>query len=228
MKWFRQANIGLLVTSWWGPNRLEDSNTTDVVMEHEDVGNLKIALHYETTSRLGDRREKLPNAKADNKYMCENYFNHPNYYQIDGRPVLLIYVSRKLYSVGTLEEALLTMRSTASKCGHNLYLIGDTVFESAPDPNEPHVPFWYFDAVTNYDIYGRQDAQKVTLVPVASTTTIDSRPNEKNKPLETSADIFHPFLPDTTIVASGWKVIILRSPVALLPRHKKEASSISN
>jgi len=157
-KWFRHANIGLLVTSWWGPNRLEDSNTTDVVMEHEDVGNLKIALHYETTSRLGDRREKLPNAKADNKYMCENYFNHPNYYQIDGRPVLLIYVSRKLYSVGTLEEALLTMRSTASKCGHNLYLIGDTVFESAPDPNEPHLPFWYFDAVTNYDVYGSSGA----------------------------------------------------------------------
>mmetsp|Transcript_3372 Transcript_3372/g.6897 ORF Transcript_3372/g.6897 Transcript_3372/m.6897 type:complete len:759 (+) Transcript_3372:141-2417(+) len=154
MKWFRQANIGLLVTSWWGPNRLEDSNTKDVIMEHEDVGNLKIALHYETTSRLGTGKDKLPNAKTDIKYMCEHYFDHPNYYKIDGRPVLFIYISRKLHFVGTLEEALLTMRSTASKCGHNLYLIGDSVFESAPDPNEPHVPFWYFDAVTNYDVYG--------------------------------------------------------------------------
>ena len=154
MKWFRQANIGLLVTSWWGPNRVEDSNTKDVIMEHDDVGNLKIALHYETTGRLGDGREKLPNAKTDIQYMCENYFDHPNYYTIDGRPVLFIYVSRKLDTLGTLEEALLTMRSTASKCGHNLYLIGDSVFESAPDPGESHVPFWYFDAVTNYDVYG--------------------------------------------------------------------------
>jgi hypothetical protein len=154
MKWFRQANIGLLVTSWWGPNRLEDSNTKDVIMEHDDVGNLKIALHYETSSRLGFGVEKISNAKTDIQYMCENYFDHPNYYKIDGRPVLFIYVSRRLHIEGTLEEALLTMISTASKCGHNLYLIGDVVYSSAPDPNEPHVPFWYFDAVTNYDVYG--------------------------------------------------------------------------
>jgi len=158
MKWFRQANIGLLVTSWWGPNRLEDSNTKDAIMEHDDVGNLKIALHYETSSRLGFGVEKISNAKTDMKYMCENYFDHPNYYKIDGRPVLFIYVSRKLYTVGTLEEALLTMRSAANKCGHNLYLIGDVVFSSAPDPNEPHLPFWYFDAVTNYDVYGSSGA----------------------------------------------------------------------
>ncbi|KAL3918558.1 MAG: hypothetical protein SGILL_004179 [Bacillariaceae sp.] len=154
MKWFRQANIGLLVTSWWGPNRLEDSNTKDVIMEHEDVGNLKIALHYETTNRLGDGRDRIGNAKTDIEYMCEHYFNHPNYYKIDGRPVIFIYVSRKLHTVGTLEEALLTMRSTANKCGTSLYLIGDSVFESAPTQEEPYIPFWYFDAVTNYDVYG--------------------------------------------------------------------------
>ncbi|KAL3921837.1 MAG: hypothetical protein SGILL_002540, partial [Bacillariaceae sp.] len=123
MAWFRQANIGLLVTSWWGPNRVEDMITKDVIMEHEDVGNLKIALHYETTGRLGDGRERIANAKTDIEYMCEHYFDHPNYYKIDGRPVVFIYVSRKLETVGTLEEALLTMRSTANKCGSSLYLI---------------------------------------------------------------------------------------------------------
>jgi glycoprotein endo-alpha-1,2-mannosidase len=142
------------VTSWWGPNRLEDFNTKDVIMEHEDVGNLKIALHYETTGRLGKGTAKIENAKTDIEYMCEHYFDHPNYYNIDERPVVFIYVSRMLETVGTLEEALLTMRSTANKCGKSLYLIGDSVFESAPDPTVPHVPFWYFDAVTNYDIYG--------------------------------------------------------------------------
>jgi glycoprotein endo-alpha-1,2-mannosidase len=154
MRWFRKANIGLLVTSWWGPNRLEDAITKDVIMVHEDVGNLKIAIHYETTGRLGDGFAELGNAKTDMEYMCEHYFDHPNYYKIDDRPVIFLYVSRVLESVGMLEEAVLTMRSTASKCGQNLYLIGDSVFESAPDPSVPHVPFWYFDAVTNYDVYG--------------------------------------------------------------------------
>lgn len=155
MKWFRQANIGLLVTSWWGPNRLEDSNTKNVLMKHEHIGNLKIALHYETTGRIKDNSD-MSSARSDIEYMCQNYFDHPNYYKIDGRPVLFVYVTRILHSDGVLEEALLTMRSEASKCGHNLYLIGDHVFSSAPNPDDVFVPFWYFDAVTNYDVYGSQ------------------------------------------------------------------------
>jgi len=153
MQWFRQANIGLLVTSWWGPNRREDNTTKNVIIEHEDIGNLKIALHYETTGRINnDGDMSVP--RNDIQYMCENYFDHPNYYKIDGRPVLAVYVTRVLHRDGLLEEALLTMRSEASKCGHNLYLIGDQVFGSAPDPEDELTPFWYFDAVTNYDVYG--------------------------------------------------------------------------
>jgi glycoprotein endo-alpha-1,2-mannosidase len=154
MKMFRRANIGLLVTSWWGPDKLEDSITKDVILEHEHLGNLKVALHYETSGRLGPESDDYAQARDDIDYMCEHYFNHPNYYKIDGRPVLVVYISRFLEEVGTLEQALLTMRSEAAKCGHNLYLIGDEVFKSAPDPTVPHFPFWYFDAVTNYDIYG--------------------------------------------------------------------------
>lgn len=154
MKMFRRANIGLLVTSWWGPNRLEDSITKDVILEHEHVGNLKVALHYETANRLGDKSNDFSQARGDIDYMCEHYFNHPNYYKIEGRPVLVIYISRVLETIGTLDQALLTMRSEAAKCGHNLYLIGDEIFASAPDPSVPHFPFWYFDAVTNYEVYG--------------------------------------------------------------------------
>jgi hypothetical protein len=50
LRWSRQANIGLWITSWWGPNRLEDSNTKDVIMEHAELGDMKIALHYETSN----------------------------------------------------------------------------------------------------------------------------------------------------------------------------------
>jgi glycoprotein endo-alpha-1,2-mannosidase len=156
MKMFRRANIGLLVTSWWGPNRLEDSTTKDVIMEHKDVGNLKIALLYETTNRLKNGLANITNAKTDIEYMCQHYFNHPNYYKVDGRPVIFIYLARTLENRGVLEESLLTMRSEAAKSGHNIYLIGDFVFGSSPinTEEEPFFPFWYFDAVTNYDVYG--------------------------------------------------------------------------
>jgi Glycosyl hydrolase family 99 len=175
MRWFRKANIGLLVTSWWGPDRVEDSNTKDVIMEHEDVGNLKIALHYETTGRI--KGSDMSTARSDIQYMCEHYFDHPNYYHINDRPVLVIYITRSLHDDGLLEGALLTMRSEASKCGHNLYLIGDQVFASAPNPDEPFVPFWYFDAVTNYDVYGSAGRPS----PYANRTAVDAYYGEQEK-----------------------------------------------
>lgn len=153
MEWFRQANINLLVTSWWGANKTEDLNTKNVIMEHEDVGNLKISLHYETQGRILAQTD-MSVARDDIEYMCENYFDHPNYYKIDGRPVLFVYVTRVLQREGILEETILTMRSEASKCNHNLYIVGDQVFRDAPEPDDTPVPFWYFDAVTNYDVYG--------------------------------------------------------------------------
>ncbi|KAL3921835.1 MAG: hypothetical protein SGILL_002538 [Bacillariaceae sp.] len=158
MKMFRRANIGLLVTSWWGPNKVEDSTTKNVVMEHEDVGNLKISLFYETVDRfrLESGIADIKNAKTDIEYMCEHYFDHPNYYKVNGRPVLFIYLARTLGNSGKLEEALLTMRSEAAKRGHNIFLVGDYAFGESPQTTEedPYVPFWYLDAVTNYDVYG--------------------------------------------------------------------------
>jgi hypothetical protein len=109
--------------------------------------------------------------------MCERYFDHPNYYKIDGRPVLVIYITRKLQSDGVLEEALLTMRSEASKCGHNIFLIGDQVFSTAPDPDVPFIPFWYFDAVTNYDVYGSSG----TPTPYAGKDHVDNYYQEQAK-----------------------------------------------
>mmetsp|Transcript_17261 Transcript_17261/g.43067 ORF Transcript_17261/g.43067 Transcript_17261/m.43067 type:complete len:600 (+) Transcript_17261:136-1935(+) len=153
MAWFRQANIGLLVTSWWGPDSTEDNTTKSVIMEHEDIGNLKIALHFETKGRIKDTTD-MSGVRSDIQHMCENYFDHPNYYLKDERPVIVVHVTRLLHSEGVLEEAILTMRSEASKCGKNIYIIGDQVFESAPDPDDAFTPFWYFDAVTNFDVYG--------------------------------------------------------------------------
>ena len=121
-------------------------------MEHDELGDLKIALHYESTGRI--RSSDMTNVKNDFEYMCNRYFDHPNYYRINGRPVVFVYITRKLEQLGVMESAVLTMRSTASKCGHDVYIVGDHVFENAPDPQTVFTPFWYFDAVTNYDLYG--------------------------------------------------------------------------
>lgn len=134
---------------------MEDTNTRDVILPHPELGDLKVALHYETTGRVRDDiNAGLVNVRGDMEYICETYFDHPNYYKIDGRPVIFVYVTRKLEDEGNLESVVLTMRSAASKCGQDLFVVGDHVFGAAPAPNTLFTPYLFFDAMTNYDVYG--------------------------------------------------------------------------
>jgi glycoprotein endo-alpha-1,2-mannosidase len=157
LAWSRQANVGLLVTSWWGPNSSTDSTTKDVILKHEDLGDMKIALHYETSGRIQlgeDGQYSMENVGPDIQHMCDNYFDHPNYFQIDGRPVVVLYVSRVLDGRGILEQAVTSMRDAASACGHNVYIVGDQAFWDAPETSEVYNAFFLLDAITNYDMYG--------------------------------------------------------------------------
>lgn len=118
----RRAHVNILVTSWGGPNQLTDLNTKNVILGHQDMApnNMKVALHYQTSQRLQDNGNmtKLPDdfstnietARADVAYMCEHYFDHPNYYRIDGRPVLVMHLSQPVQSTTTLEGALMNIR----------------------------------------------------------------------------------------------------------------------
>ena len=153
LKWSREANIGLWVTSWWGPNTLEDITTRDVILKHKDLGDMKIALHYESAGRIKD--SDLSNVASDISFICERYFDHPNYYRIDGRPVIVLYITRYFQEVNLLDEMLLIMRNSANRCGHeDLFIIGDHVFGKSPDVTIPDNRFLMLDAVTNYDVYG--------------------------------------------------------------------------
>lgn len=162
LEWSRRANIRLWVTSWWGPNRAEDTTIRSAILGHPGLGTHRVALHYETTGRIRGKDDVGKNVRGDVQHMCEHYFGHPNYYRIGGRPVLVIYLSRKLYQDGLLEAVLLTMRTEAGRHGHILYLVGDQAFQDPPvvvptaaagGPSY-YPPFSYLDAVTNYDVYG--------------------------------------------------------------------------
>jgi glycoprotein endo-alpha-1,2-mannosidase len=153
LKWSRQANIQLWVTSWWGPGSREDVTTLGLILPHIDMGTHKIALFYETTGRIREKNKYAIDAVIpDVVYMCKNYFSHPNYYKINGRPVLFMYITRKYSQLGFLEGILLLMRNTAADYGFNPYIIGDQVFRAAPTGD--YAPFSQLDAVTNYDVRG--------------------------------------------------------------------------
>ena len=175
LAWSRQNNIGLWVTSWWGKDRREDLNIKNNILKHPKLKNHKIAIFYETTGRI---REKdgyaLDNVKTDLEYLCQEYFNHPNYYTMgvdaDGnadatsqtrRPAFFVYLTRKLEDVGVLPDAIARMREGARDAGcGEIFIVGDQVFQKPPEdgsgliPEVDFIPFDLLDAVTNYDVYG--------------------------------------------------------------------------
>lgn len=161
LEWSRQANIGLWVTSWWGPLARTDNTTRTAILPHPQLGNHQIALFYETDGRMLNVGGSNPyvNVQSDIEYMCEHYFGHPNYFRIEGKPVLFIYLSRVLSRNNFLQTTLSIMRQTAlNACGEEIYVVGDQIFGKATDKDftdpEYFAPFLYLDAVTNYDIYG--------------------------------------------------------------------------
>ena len=161
LAWSQYANIGLWVTSWWGKGKIEDKTTKKVILKVIEGTTHKIALHYETQSRLkGKNGDKTTHRVIDDiNYICDTYFNHPNYFRINGRPVLVLYLTRILDDVpGLFEKTLLLVRTAAAKKGHAIYLIGDQAFGKPPVVNNTLTyeadSFDYLDAITNYDVYG--------------------------------------------------------------------------
>ncbi len=154
-KWSAQANIRLWVTSWWGNGTREDVTTKDVILQHKMLGDHQIALFYETTGRIKESEGySIHRVIPDIQYICSNYFDHPNYYRIDERPVLFVYLTRLLAGLDILDRVIEDMRLAAQEVGYDIYIVGDHVFQNAPDVDNLHPPLTILDAVTNYDIYG--------------------------------------------------------------------------
>ncbi|MFO8000544.1 MAG: glycoside hydrolase family 99-like domain-containing protein [Marinilabilia sp.] len=157
IKWCEYAGINLLVSSWWGQDRMTDETMRNHVMKHPELDDMKIALFYESTSLLGDW-DDVSNVASDIQHMAKYYFSHPNYYRINGRPVLFIYLTRVMANRGILEETLDIMREQASLDGFELFIVGDHVFG---DPPSSAGKMDLLDAVTNYDVYGSSGGRDV-------------------------------------------------------------------
>jgi glycoprotein endo-alpha-1,2-mannosidase len=152
LTWSAHANINVWITSWFGPNSQTDETLLSSILPTISSSTLQFALFYETVNRVGVTIPTTKRIVDDIIYICENYLTHTNYYRIQNKPVLFIYITRVLQQLGTLAEVLLLMRSTASKRGFDLYIVADHAFGMPPTGFEDY--FNYFDAITNYDVYG--------------------------------------------------------------------------
>jgi hypothetical protein len=162
LAWSRQANIRVWFTSWSGPNSTEDGVIRNSIVSNPDVlassSDFKIAILYETTGRLGVNNS-IGNFKSDMNYIAQNYFGRPNYYYINNRPVVFIYLTRLLQSKGILQGAIQALRAGAAQQGYDsLYIIGDHVFGTYGKGKIDNTTCTLMDALGTYDVYGSMGA----------------------------------------------------------------------
>ena len=154
LDWCNQYGIDLWVCSWWGIDSREDITIKNYIQPELTANDVKFAIFYESAI-LGqtpfeidsDLETQLIN---DYTYIADTYFNHPNYFKINNRPVVYIYLSR-IYE-GDYVGAFSNVRQAISDLGYDLYLVGGEMSWRAPTD---HMNF--LDAVAAYVILGVQD-----------------------------------------------------------------------
>lgn len=122
-----------------------------------DTGSVKLCLMYDSMLRFESIGYKDPPYDFDNAeiadtflkdmdHIADTYFGHPNYFTINGRPVLWIYIVRDF--AGNYKKVIETARNNLAEKGYDVYLVGDVVFWnyrlSAIGP---------FDAISCYTAY---------------------------------------------------------------------------
>ncbi|MBN2143930.1 MAG: glycoside hydrolase family 99-like domain-containing protein [Candidatus Aureabacteria bacterium] len=167
--WCSQYGIDFLALNWW-PTRPEQNRCIeDSFLKAKNIKDIRFCIFYEawnlnwdpktaTTVFTDQTIEKLIRDFSD---MADSYFYHPSYLRIQGRPVVILYLTRTF--TGRYHQAIARLRSEINKKGWNLFLIGDEVFWDAiserifrppclsvkPQSNRVRL----FDAVTAYNMY---------------------------------------------------------------------------
>ncbi len=147
-----QANVDFWAVSWWGPNSAENRTFRDYILANPRASDLKYAVHYESTGRLGSfDSPSFGNLIPDFRYLANTYFQNPNYLKINGRPVVFMYVTRAYFNTGESRTAVANLRAAMqSEFGINPYIVGDDVFGSNIDVQRAQL----WDAITDFDVYG--------------------------------------------------------------------------
>jgi hypothetical protein len=119
---------------------------------------LKFCFMYDSRLRFESAGYKNPPYNFDEETIystftddldkiSEAYFGNENYFKIDGKPVLWIYVARDFS--GNYRKAIADARKLMEENGYEVYLVGDAVFW-----NYRFGTISSFDAVSCYSAYG--------------------------------------------------------------------------
>ncbi len=156
--------VDVFFMSWWKKTDVTDSHLRNGFLKSPSVNKIKFAMVVEPLGELDTLDGKRDgvvdfNSPEVNKawiemfqYFKDNFWNHPSYLKIDGRPVVLVYVTRTFKNFGSQH-----IDSLKAHVG-NVYLMADEAFIGAQsDPatarNGIRNRFSVFESYVSYNSY---------------------------------------------------------------------------
>jgi len=163
--------IDFFTVDWW-PKRPEQNEAIGSgLLRATNIGDIRFCVLYETSDLGGGDNGNgvVFDATTKNRFVSDmvaiarRYFAHPSYLRIDGRPVVLLYITRE--ARGLFPEAMREMRRALGAEGFEPFVIGDEIYwavvEADEDPSatarvtgDPQLKrIRLFDAITAYNLY---------------------------------------------------------------------------
>jgi len=177
IEWASTHGIDFFLLSWW-PSRAHQNKAFDTgFLRAPNIGDIRFCFFYETQALGHDsdfgitlmNEETIGRLVDDVVFLAEQYFDHPSYLYLNGRPVMVFYLTRTINV--NYEKAFQKIRAALKPLGHDPFIIGDEIFwkvtqghgdwdenpASYPQPEQTELPQWdrvrLFDAITAYNVY---------------------------------------------------------------------------
>lgn len=160
LRWASEYGVDGFLPAWFGTASLEGQYTDEnlarlreIILEFPEQ---RFAVFYDQIIRFGSldfsKPDKREDFLADVEKIALDNFEHPNYWFLGDRPVVVLYLSRSATEgyVSLIQEA----RERMARSGFSVFLVGDEVWWSRNTDQ-----FDLFDAVTAFNLHS--DAQVI-------------------------------------------------------------------
>ncbi len=169
--WCSAYGIDFLILDWWPRRPAQNAAIDQGFLRAPNIGDIRFCIFYEAWDlnfdpATGATTFTPPVAEAflaDIDRLADSYFSHPSYLRVEGRPVLILYLSRTF--TGRYAEAIRAARRRLAARGLEPFLVGDEMFwgvmagrdswrgRPRPAVGPQRRRLRLFDAVFGYNLY---------------------------------------------------------------------------
>jgi hypothetical protein len=164
--WAWDAGIDFFALDWWPNLPKQNQRIEQAFLSARNISYVRFCIFYELGALGYDPRSGqtvfdgavVERFLSDMEEIAARYFSHPRCLRVEGRPVIVFYVTRT--ATGRFEEAVARYRARMAEAGRDPFVIGDEIFwqvarqDGAGYTDEPQRGrISLFDAITAYNLY---------------------------------------------------------------------------